>query len=276
MIAFVALSALSHDLDSRSSQNSKEVEALNARVSALENQLKQKNAQSPIETKADAQTGAPEVANEQTQADGGLVEVASITDGDTIKVNLGGTIETLRLIGMDTPETLDPRKPVQCFGKEASEKARELLGNRNVRLEADLTQGERDQYGRLLRYVFLEDGTFFNQKMIEEGYAHEYTFQSKPYKYQTDFKNAEKSARENKRGLWAADTCNGDTEKAASANESVAATGSSDASGSGVVKKSSTGICHAPGTSYYEKTKSYTPFNSIDECLASGGRLPKR
>jgi micrococcal nuclease len=143
-----------------------------------------------------------------------LYAVTSVTDGDTIKVNINGKIETLRLIGIDTPETVDPRKVVQCFGKEASTRAKALLTGKKVRLEADSSQNERDKYDRLLRYVFIEDGTFYNQVIIEEGYAHEYTYDL-PYKYQAEFKAAEKRAREAGKGLWAADTCNGDTTQAA-------------------------------------------------------------
>ncbi len=102
---------------------------------------------------------------------------------------------------MDTPETVDPRKPVQCFGVEASNKAKELLSARMVRLEADDSQSERDKYSRLLRYVFLEDGTFYNKYMIAEGFAHEYTYQSNPYRYQPEFQLAERQARENKKGF---------------------------------------------------------------------------
>jgi endonuclease YncB( thermonuclease family) len=119
-------------------------------------------------------------------------------------------VETLRLIGMDTPETVDPRKPVQCFGKEASNKAKELLVGTKVRLEKDSTQGELDKYGRTLAYVYREDGLFYNKHMIEQGYAHEYTYNT-PYKYQAEFKAAQKSAQENQRGLWSSTTCNGDT-----------------------------------------------------------------
>ena len=76
--------------------------------------------------------------------------VIDVVDGDTIKVSMNGTITTLRLIGMDTPETVDPRKPVQCFGKEASNKAKELLSGKKVRLEMDPSQGTLDTYGRTL------------------------------------------------------------------------------------------------------------------------------
>lgn len=133
-------------------------------------------------------------------------KVSSVIDGDTIQVAINGEKTTLRLIGIDTPETVDPRKPVQCFGKEASAKAKSLLSGKSVRLESDPTQGERDKYQRLLRYVFLEDGTNFNKLMINEGYAHEYTYNI-PYKYQSEFKQAQKEAGEDKRGLWADDAC---------------------------------------------------------------------
>jgi len=137
-----------------------------------------------------------------------LYSVSSVVDGDTVKVNINGTVATLRLIGINTPETVDPRTPVQCFGKEASDRAKALLSGKKVRLEADSTQGELDKYSRLLRYVYLEDGTFFNEKMISDGYAYEYTYNS-PYKYQSQFKAAQADAKKNLRGLWSPSTCNG-------------------------------------------------------------------
>lgn len=136
--------------------------------------------------------------------------VVEVVDGDTIKINMNGEVETLRLIGMDTPETVDPRKTVQCFGKEASNKAKELLLGKKVRIEMDPTQGERDKYNRLLAYVYRDDGLFYNKYMIEQGYAHEYTY-STPYKYQVDFKVAQKLAQTAQLGLWSPTTCNGDT-----------------------------------------------------------------
>lgn len=143
---------------------------------------------------------------EPTQPKETLYSVVKVTDGDTLKVNIGGITETIRLVGMDTPETVHPTKPVECFGIEASNKAKELLSGKQVSLEADSTQGDRDKCGRLLRYVFLSNGTHFNRLMISEGYAHEYTYNT-PYKYQAEFKQAEKEARENSRGLWG-EVCN--------------------------------------------------------------------
>src|SRR3989344_7924668 len=139
-----------------------------------------------------------------------LYSVVSVVDGDTIKVNIDGEVKTFRLIGLDTPETVDPRKAVQCFGVEASNKAKELLSGKKVRIEIDPTQGERDKYDRLLAYIHREDGLFYNKYMIEQGYAHEYTYNT-PYKYHTEFKTAQKTAQASQLGLWSPSTCNGDT-----------------------------------------------------------------
>ncbi len=136
--------------------------------------------------------------------------VTHVVDGDTIDVDLNGKSERIRLIGIDTPETVDPRKPVQCFGREASNKTKGMLSGKQVRLEADPTQDDRDKYGRLLRYVFLEDGTNYNEWLVAQGYAHEYTYNI-PYKYQAEFKDAEHKARDSDKGLWSPNTCNGIT-----------------------------------------------------------------
>lgn len=135
-----------------------------------------------------------------------LSEVVRVVDGDTITVNLMGKKETLRLIGINSPETVDPRKSVECFGKEASNFAKLILTNTKVRLEADPSQGERDKYGRLLRYVFLPDGTDFNRLMIKNGFAYEYTY-NLPYKYQIDYKKAQNLAKNSKVGLWQVGVC---------------------------------------------------------------------
>lgn len=139
-------------------------------------------------------------------------KVVSVVDGDTFKLDYNGKTETVRMIGIDTPETVDPRKSVQCFGKQASDKLKSLLTGKTVYVESDPTQGERDKYGRLLLYVWvnkddpnLSSQVFVNEYMIEEGFAHEYTYNT-PYKYQAQFKQAETSAREGSKGLWG--SCN--------------------------------------------------------------------
>ena len=112
------------------------------------------------------------------------------------------------MIGINTPETVDPRRPVECFGKEASNKAKELLTGQAVILYSDPTQTERDKYDRLLRYVFLSDGTDYGEKMIEEGYAYEYTY-NVPYQKQGIYRIAQRDVEVLKKGLWADNACSG-------------------------------------------------------------------
>ncbi|MEK7473339.1 MAG: thermonuclease family protein [Patescibacteria group bacterium] len=213
--------------------------------------------------------------------------VTHVVDGDTFDVDMNGKTERLRMIGVDTPETVDPRKPVQCFGKEASAKTKELLTGKRVTLEADPSQGERDKYDRLLRYAFLPDGRNLALVLIQEGYAHEYTYNT-PYKYQQMFKDAERAAREGKKGLWADDACAGFAQPVTSpspapttpspSTPTPAPQPSTPPAGTNeppVKKATSSGKCHAKGTTYYNQTKNYTAYDTIQACLDSGGTLPK-
>lgn len=134
--------------------------------------------------------------------------VTDVVDGDTIKVENSTDSFTVRMIGINTPETKDPRKDVECFGKEASDRLTALLDGQTVQLVSDESQLDIDRYDRLLRYVILIDGTNVNYQMIREGFAYEYTY-SEPYKYQSDFKDAQAYAKENRFGLWSDTTCNG-------------------------------------------------------------------
>jgi micrococcal nuclease len=134
-------------------------------------------------------------------------KVIKVVDGDTLKVVVQGQPETVRVIGLDTPETVDPRKPVQCFGKAAAAKMTELVGEKEVVLVADPTQGERDKYQRLLRFVFLPDGTDVGLSLIQGGYAYEYTYQNNPYAYQVSYKAAEVTAQQSNLGLWNSTLC---------------------------------------------------------------------
>jgi DNA/RNA endonuclease YhcR with UshA esterase domain len=99
-----------------------------------------------------------------------LYRVAEVIDGDTIKVDIAGKIEIIRLIGMDTPEVANPYNPHEdYFGPEASRYTKQLLENQSVYLIPDPMQSNRDKYNRLLRYVFLEDGTLVNAKLVQRG-----------------------------------------------------------------------------------------------------------
>lgn len=133
-------------------------------------------------------------------------QVISVIDGDTIKVSQNGTVMTVRLIGLDTPETKDPRKPVECFGRESTSKMKELVEGKRVTLVSDPTQGDLDKYKRSLRYVMLETGQDVALKMIQAGFGHEYTYDL-PYAKQAAYKDAQRIAQLEGAGLWATDAC---------------------------------------------------------------------
>jgi len=160
------------------------------------------------EAKVDTTASTPE-PNTGSQAQVGQTEnatVVKVVDGDTLDVSLNGKTERIRVIGVNTPETVDPRKSVECFGVEASNKAKSYLAvGSEVQLEADASQDDRDKYQRLLRYIWLA-GKDFGKMMIAEGYAYEYTYDI-PYKYQNEYKQAQKDAEVNKKGLWADNAC---------------------------------------------------------------------
>lgn len=136
-----------------------------------------------------------------------LSVVTRVVDGDTIEVEKNGIKEKIRFIGINAPESVDPRKPVECFGKEASAKLKALLEGKKVELKDDTTQTNKDKYGRLLRYVYL-DGMLVNLSMIQTGYAYEYTYNI-PYTHQAEFRLAQKQAIEKAEGLWSSASCAG-------------------------------------------------------------------
>jgi micrococcal nuclease len=136
----------------------------------------------------------------------GPYTVIKVVDGDTIWVDNNGKRQKIRMIGLDTPESVDPRKPVQCFALEASAQAKTILGSQSVYLETDPSQDSLDRFGRTLAYVWTTSGRLFNLDMIADGYAFEYTYDL-PYRYQAEFKAAENDARAGERGLWSPGAC---------------------------------------------------------------------
>lgn len=129
------------------------------------------------------------------KADATYYKVIRVVDGDTFVLQHIGKV---RLIGVNTPETKDPRRPVQFFGKEASQFLTKLITGKNVRLEYD--QQRKDKFQRTLAYAYLEDKTFINAKIIEEGYGFAYT--RYPFQKMELFRSLEKKARESRKGLW--------------------------------------------------------------------------
>ena len=128
------------------------------------------------------------------------VKVVRVVDGDTIQVCcIGWKREKVRYIGVNTPETKHPTRGVEYFGKEASEANRKLVDGKTVRLEFDVQQ--LDRYGRLLAYVYLEDGTFVNAWLVEQGFAQVMTVPPN-VRHQNLFLKLQREAREARRGLW--------------------------------------------------------------------------
>ena len=128
--------------------------------------------------------------------------VERVVDGDTVVVDVDGTRERVRLIGIDTPESVKKGSPVECFGKEASKHLASLAPvGTSVRLERDAE--ERDRYGRTLAYVYrAADGLFLNLQMVSDGYAHVLSIPPN-VSYADRFRDAERSARTANLGLWA-------------------------------------------------------------------------
>ncbi len=124
-----------------------------------------------------------------------VVKVKRVVDGDTLLLTGG---ERVRLIGVDTPETKHPQKPVERFGKEAHLFTKRIVEGKEVRLEYDWQR--KDRYGRLLAYVYLMDGTFLNAEIIKQGYG--FAYPKYPFKYLEEFRRYERETRENNRKLW--------------------------------------------------------------------------
>lgn len=138
-----------------------------------------------------------------TEGSGSNATVVRVVDGDTIVVDTGGRELRVRMIGFDTPESVDPRRPVECFGKEASRHLAELAPpGTDVRLERDAEQ--EDRYGRTLAYVYrASDGVFLNERMLIDGYANVLSI-APNVAHAEQFRAAEREARAAGRGLWTA------------------------------------------------------------------------
>lgn len=131
-------------------------------------------------------------------------------DGDTLEADFGdGTKVKIRLLGVNTPESVDPRRPVECFGKEASKHMASLVDGKRVLLASDPQADEVDVYGRLLRNVFLEDGTDVNAALVRDGYAYAYLDFPLNKQRKVELSRLQAEAKAAERGLWDPKTCNG-------------------------------------------------------------------
>ena len=209
--------------------------------------------------------------------------VLSVADGDTITVAIDGVDQRVRLIGIDAPELHNPE---ECFGQESAEYARAVLAGGMVQLVADPGQGDRDRYGRLLRYVLLPDGTNVNAALVASGYAYEYTYDD-PYRYQDLFREDERSARSGAAGLWSAAACGGQRLPQGAAATTTLAASSSPAADppagcviKGNINSKGDRIFHVPGDASYPDTvvtaaRGERYFCSEADAIAAGWRPAK-
>ncbi len=202
--------------------------------------------------------------------------VERVIDGDTIQLASG---EKVRLIGVDTPETVKPNTPVEPFGKEASDFTKKMLTNTKVRLEFDVQ--ERDKYGRLLAYLYLPDGTFYNELLLKEGYAQVLTIPPN-VKYAELFLLAERMAREEKKGLWQDNLQmsnrsqeNGKLNENKLNSDSVNNRISEQGLIKGNINSRGEKIYHLPGSRYYDITKAEEWFRTEEEAQSKGYRKAK-
>ncbi len=207
--------------------------------------------------------------------------VLRVVDGDTIEVEIAGEAYKVRYIGIDTPETVDPQRPVGCFGEQASAANEELVGGQTVGLESDVS--DTDSFGRLLRYVWLDSGEMVNAILVREGYA-----QSSAYPpdvgYQELFDELETEARTAERGLWGPACL--ETPTLTPVNNPAA--GACDYSGTAeaVIKgnistNSGEKIYHVPAGAFYEQTvidesAGERWFCTEPEAVAAGWRISQR
>lgn len=220
------------------------------------------------------QTSPQTIIPTATPSTEGLL-VKSVIDGDTIELEDGTKI---RYIGIDTPESVHPSKPVECFGKEAATKNEELVGGKRVRLEKDIS--ETDRYDRLLRYAYVGD-LFVNDFLVRQGYANAVSFPP-DVRYLEQFRQAEREARESKRGLWS--SCPLEQSTSATTPPAVSITQGASSGGvcniKGNISSSGEKIYHLPGCGSYDKTvisedKGERYFCSEAEAVAASWRKAK-
>ncbi|TPG89017.1 nuclease [Brevibacillus laterosporus] len=226
--------------------------------------------------------------NEPTPNGKMKVKIDRVVDGDTFKTAKG---EKVRLIGVDTPETVKPNNPVEPYGKEASNYTKKMLEGKEVTLQFDVQPFDR--YQRLLAYVYLEDGTFYNEHLVHEGYARIMTVPPNVAQAEV-FLKAEQDARENNRGLWALDIYQKvDQDKKKGTPSSSKASGAQKHKDPTEKKQSSEQteknkqqikgninskgekIYHVPGGRYYDQTKPEEWFDKEEDAIKAGFRKSK-
>lgn len=215
------------------------------------------------------------------QTDSSLItaQVTRVVDGDTVKVNLDGKEETVRLLLIDTPETVHPSKSVQPFGPEASSFVKELLNGADIQLELDI--GERDKYGRLLAYLYVDD-QMVNEMLLEKGLARvAYVFEPNT-KYVDEFYEIQKQAQQQEIGIWSIENYATDqgfedenVEVQKNTNE-VSRETKEGCTIKGNINSKGEKIFHTEESPSYKVTKPEEMFCSEAEAIEAGYRAVKR
>lgn len=130
----------------------------------------------------------------------GMYSINHFIDGDTIAINMNGQVEKVRFIGVDTPETHKPNTPVQCYGPQAAAFTKRMIGKQSVRLVSDSLSTDRDRYNRLVRYIYLPDGTDLDELLVQQGYGFYYPYF--PFSKAARFAADEQAAQATHKGLW--------------------------------------------------------------------------
>ncbi|HEX7066125.1 MAG TPA: thermonuclease family protein [Bacillales bacterium] len=192
----------------------------------------------------------------------GYIPVTHVVDGDTIDVKLNGEEETVRLLLVDTPETVHPQKPIQPFGPKAHRFMVELLKGEKVKLE--IGEDPRGKYDRLLAYVYTEDGEMVNELLLRKGLARVAYVYPPDTKYVEEFRAIEEKARKNNRGIWSIEGYV--TDHGFERTEQCRIKGNINSDGEH--------IYHVPGDPYYEETKAEAYFCTKKAAQAAGFRAP--
>ena len=173
-----------------------QVRSVSQRVAALE------QSQATLRTSGTAALPTSRPTPRVEPPDGSSHAIVSVVDGDTAKIEFEGETISMRIIGIDTPETVHPSRPVEWYGPEATVRARELLEGKTVTLEydADPDHDRFGRYGRLLVYLRLEDGSDFGKLMVEAGFARAYP--KYPFSRSKEYMAVEAGAKKAKKGLW--------------------------------------------------------------------------
>lgn len=229
---------------------------------------------SPPSTSPATRTPSPAPSRSSSgPAAAALVPVVGVVDGDTIKVRVGGKTERVRVIGIDTPEL----RGGECFAQQASSRMQSLVQSKEVRLERDRTQDDRDRYDRLLRHVFLADGRSVGLLLVQGGFAQEYTYDD-AYAGQQAYRRAESAAKGAGRGIWSSG-CLAPPPAAPKPTTGGGESSSCDIKGN--ISDEGERIYHVPGQQFYDvtridETKGERWFCSETDAREAGWRKSKR